>query len=118
MNHFGILGGNGIDLRQGELATTGNPLDLGIEGDGFFSIQTAQGTRYTRDGGFTRSSTGVLQTRQGEPVLDTTGNPITLPTGTVAVSPDGSVSVSTVGGKHDRGAGWGVYVRRCGGSEG
>ena len=98
VNHFGILGGNGLDLRQGELATTGNPLDLAVEGSGFFSIQTAQGARYTRDGGFTRSSTGVLQTRQGEPVLDTTGNPITIPTGSVSVSEDGTVSVSTAAG--------------------
>ena len=98
MNHFGILGGNGIDLRQGALATTGNPLDLAVQGEGFFAIQTAHGTRYTRDGGFTRSSDGVLQTREGESVLDTQGNPITVPTGTVAVSEDGTVSVSTAEG--------------------
>ena len=95
VNHFGILGGNGLDLRQGTLATTGNPLDLAVEGEGFFAVQTKQGTRYTRDGGFMRSSAGVLQTREGEAVLDGQGNPITVPTGTVSVSGDGTVSVST-----------------------
>jgi flagellar basal-body rod protein FlgF/flagellar basal-body rod protein FlgG len=98
VNSFGILGGNGLDLRQGQLATTGNPLDLAVEGEGFFAVQTSHGTRYTRDGGFTRSATGVLQTQQGEAVLDAQNNPITLPTGAVSVSADGSVAVSTAEG--------------------
>ena len=98
VNQFGILGGNGIDLRQGTLAMTGNPLDLAVQGQGFFAIQAANGTRYTRDGGFTRSSAGVLQTREGENVLDAGGNAITLPTGAITVSEDGTISVSTAEG--------------------
>ncbi len=95
VNDFGILGGNTLDLGQGNLASTGNPLDLAIQGDGFFAVQTPNGTRYTRDGAFTRSSTGILQTRAGEPVLDAKQQPITIPTGTIRISPDGSVSVAT-----------------------
>lgn len=95
VNDFGILGGNAIDLGQGEIVATGNPLDLAIQGDGFFAIKTANGIRYTRDGNFRRSSTGVLQTSLGEPVLDAKNQPITIPTGDVHISPDGSVSVST-----------------------
>jgi flagellar basal-body rod protein FlgF/flagellar basal-body rod protein FlgG len=52
----------------------------------------------TRHGAFSRSSTGVLQKAQGEPVLDTNQKPITIPTGSIYVSPDGSISVSTADG--------------------
>ncbi|MGH9597701.1 MAG: flagellar biosynthesis protein FlgG, partial [Edaphobacter sp.] len=41
---------------------------------------------------------GVLQTAQGEPILDSNQKPITIPTGTIYVSPDGSISVSTASG--------------------
>jgi flagellar basal-body rod protein FlgF/flagellar basal-body rod protein FlgG len=71
---------------------------LALEGQGFFAIQTSRGVRYTRDGAFSRSPTGVLQTAQGEPVLDANQKPITIPTGTIYVSPDGSISVSTADG--------------------
>jgi flagellar basal-body rod protein FlgF/flagellar basal-body rod protein FlgG len=98
VNGFGVLGGNRLDLGQGEIKATGNPLDLALEGQGFFAIQTSRGVRYTRDGAFSRSHTGVLQTVQGEPVLDDNQKPITIPTGTIYVSPDGSISVSTADG--------------------
>ena len=98
VNGFGVLGGNRLDLAQGELKATGNPLDLALEGQGFFAIQTSHGVRYTRNGAFSRSPTGVLQTAQGEPVLDAHQKPITIPTGSIYVAPDGSISVSTVGG--------------------
>jgi flagellar basal-body rod protein FlgF len=98
VNGFGVLGGNRLDLGQGEIKATGNPLDLAIQGSGFFAIQTSHGVRYTRDGAFSRSPTGVLQTTQGEPVLDANQKPITIPTGTIYVSPDGSLSVSTADG--------------------
>jgi len=99
VNSYGILGGSSIDLGQGTLTPTGNPLDLGLSGEGFFAIQTPQGIRYTRDGEFRRSSTGQLQTRSGEIVLDSKGAPITIPTGEVTVGADGTFSVNggTVG---------------------
>jgi len=98
INGFGVLGGNRLDLGQGELKATGNPLDLALEGQGFFAIQTSNGVRYTRDGAFSRSPKGVLQTSQAEPVLDASLKPITIPTGNVYVAPDGSISVSTPDG--------------------
>ncbi|MEO6804983.1 MAG: flagellar hook basal-body protein [Edaphobacter sp.] len=98
VNGFGVLGGNRLDLGQGEIKATGNPLDLALEGQGFFAMQTSNGIRYTRDGAFSRSPTGVLQTAQGEPILDSNQKPITIPTGTIYVSPDGSISVSTGSG--------------------
>src|ERR1700749_3244398 len=98
VNGFGVLGGNRLDLGQGEIKATGNPLDLALEGQGFFAIQTSNGIRYTRDGAFSRPFSGALQTAQGEPVLDANQKPITIPTGSVYVSPDGSISVSTADG--------------------
>jgi flagellar basal-body rod protein FlgF len=98
VNGFGVLGGNRLDLGQGQLQATGNPLDLALEGQGFFAIQTSNGIKYTRDGAFSRSPTGVLETSQGEPVLDANNKSITIPTGTIHVSPDGNISVSTVDG--------------------
>ena len=98
VNGFGVLGGSTADLGQGPMQTTTNPLDLAMNGAGFFAIQTAQGVRYTRDGSFTRGADGTLQTGAGEAVLDTTGKPIVLPSGAVEVSPDGTVSVTTAAG--------------------
>jgi flagellar basal-body rod protein FlgF len=98
VNNFGVLGGNLIDLGQGALASTGNPLDLALTGEGFFAIQSPQGVQYTRNGAFTRSQAGILETANGEPVLDITGQPITVPTGAVVVAADGSLSVTTAEG--------------------
>jgi len=98
VNNFGILGGNALDLGQGQIAATGNPLDLAIQRQGFFAIKTSNGVRYTRDGAFQRSPTGVLETAQGEPVLDAKQQQITVPSGDIHISPDGSVSVSTPNG--------------------
>ena len=93
INGFGVLGGSAIDLGQGAVVPTGNPLDLALSGQGFFAIQTANGVRYTRDGSFVKSSDGQIQTQQGEPVLDAQMQPITLPNGAVQVSGDGTISV-------------------------
>jgi flagellar basal-body rod protein FlgF len=98
VNDYGILGGNMIDQGQGAVTATGNPLDLALNGPGFFAIQAKTGVQYTRDGGFTRSDTGVLQTAQGEPVLDNNGQPITIPTGTISIAADGNISVTTPDG--------------------
>jgi flagellar basal-body rod protein FlgF len=94
VNAFGILGGSRLDFGQGALTPTGNPLDLAIEGDGFFAIQTQQGIRYTRDGQLQRAQDGTLTTQSGEPLLDGKKQPIRLPAGSIAVGSDGAVSVN------------------------
>lgn len=94
VNDFGVLGGNHLDLGQGALAPTGNPLDAAIEGEGFFAIQAKQGVRYTRDGSFARAADGTLTTTHGEPVLNTAGKPIRIPAGEVSIGMDGVVSVA------------------------
>jgi flagellar basal-body rod protein FlgF len=94
VNNYGLLGGDQLSLAQGALEQTGNPLDLAIEGQGFFEILTANGPRFTRDGGFHRARSGQLVTEAGEPVLSAAGQPIPLPPGEVTVGGDGTISVA------------------------
>ncbi|ADW69385.1 flagellar hook-basal body protein [Granulicella tundricola] len=98
INSYGVLGGSSADQSQGPMVTTSNPLDVAINGTGFFAIRTAHGVRYTRDGAFTLSAQGQLQTGAGEPVLNTAMAPITLPSGEVQISGDGTVAVQTAAG--------------------
>ncbi len=93
VNNYGLLGGDRLSMTQGALQQTGNPLDLAIEGQGFFEVQTANGLRFTRDGSFHRTRNGQLVTAAGEPVLSATGQPIPVPPGEVTVGADGAVSV-------------------------
>jgi flagellar basal-body rod protein FlgF len=94
VNNFGVLGGNQLDLGQGVLTATGNPLDVAIEGQGFFAIQTKMGIRYTRDGSFQRTRDGLLVTAEGQPVLDAKNQPIRIPTGDIIIGSDGAISVN------------------------
>lgn len=99
VNDFNVLEGSHLDLSPGNLETTGNPLDFAIEGNGFFAVQSKQGTLYTRDGGFQLSPNGSLTTSAGQAVLGEQG-PITLPTGPLSISGDGTISVNgAVSGK-------------------
>jgi flagellar basal-body rod protein FlgF len=92
VNNFGVLSGSRLDLTPGSLVPTGNPLDVGVAGSGFFAVQSAQGTLYTRDGSFHLTPAGELVTSQGNAVLGEQG-PVTLPAGKVAISADGTISV-------------------------
>jgi len=92
VNDFGVLNGSRIDLASGSLTSTGNPLDLAVAGQGFFAVQSTQGTLYTRNGGFHRTPDGLLVNAEGDAVLGEQG-PISLPNGVVSVSRDGTVSV-------------------------
>jgi flagellar basal body rod protein FlgG len=80
------------DLSAGDLKPTYSPLDLAVDGDGLFAIQTARGVRYTRNGNFRLSPAGTLTAADGSPVRSQTGLPITLD-GSVPVEilPDGTV---------------------------
>ncbi|MGD0434442.1 MAG: flagellar basal-body rod protein FlgG [Acetobacteraceae bacterium] len=56
-------------LTQGSLTETDNPLDLAVNGRGYFGVQLPSGvTAYTRDGSFSMSSTGQIVSAQGYPV--------------------------------------------------
>lgn len=65
----------------GTVEDTGNPFDLSIGGEGYFAIETAAGTRYTRNGSFRTDGNGQLVTASGEIVLGTDGNPIDVTAG-------------------------------------
>lgn len=89
------------NFSQGGLDQTSNTYDLALDGDGFFTIQTAQGNRYTRDGRFTVDSQNRLVTKAGDPVVDAGGSGITLdPTASPpSISKDGVVSQTDSHGK-------------------
>lgn len=80
-----------MDFSQGTLRVTGNTLDMGIEGNGFFTIQTKKGTAYTRNGNFLLNKNNELITTSGEDVLGETGNKIVIPQGKIMISEDGSI---------------------------
>ena len=95
VNNYGLLGGDRLNMGQGAIEQTGNPLDMAIEGEGFFQVQSPTGQlRYTRDGGFHRTPGGLLAAASGEAVLSPAGQPIALPPGQVTVGSDGVVSVA------------------------
>lgn len=91
INNFGVLSGTDLDQSQGALQKTGNDLDLAIQGPGYFEVQTANGTEYTRDGGFQVSSKGQLVTATGDAVMGEHGT-ITMLPGPVSISTDGTIS--------------------------
>lgn len=85
------FGGRKLDMRDGALAGTGRPLDLALDGTGFFVVSTPSGDRYTRNGHFTLNAEGQLVTEEGF-LVKGTGGPITVGTnGEVRVDPDGTV---------------------------
>jgi flagellar basal-body rod protein FlgF/flagellar basal-body rod protein FlgG len=91
INNYGLLSGTSLDKNQGALQKTGNDLDMGIEGPGYFVVQTANGPMYTRNGAFQVSSKGQLVTQTGDAVMGDKGV-ISMAPGAVSVSPDGTIS--------------------------
>lgn len=82
------------DFGQGAMNKTGASLDMAIEGEGFFQIQTPSGPRFTRDGRFTTDPTGRLVSQQGYPVMSDGGGEIVIDAekGQVSVGADGTMS--------------------------
>jgi flagellar basal-body rod protein FlgF len=70
--------GEVTDFTAQPVKDTGEPLDFAIVGDGFFALQTANGTRYTRNGQFSADAQGRLVTADGDPVLGRNGRPVTI----------------------------------------
>jgi flagellar basal-body rod protein FlgF len=82
------------DLSAGAMVTTGKPTDLALQEGQFFTIQTQNGDRYTRNGAFVIDSNGVLTTTEGNTVSAAGGGQITFaPEDTdIAIARDGTVS--------------------------
>jgi flagellar basal body rod protein FlgG len=82
-----------LDLQEGPLEVTGDPLDLALVGEGFFAVSTEEGERYTRAGDFVMGPDGTVQTRSGAR-LETESGPLVLSSPEdLQVRPEGSVLV-------------------------
>ncbi len=81
-----------LDLSQGQLKQTHRPLDLAIEGNGYFVIQTKNEQLLTRSGHFFLDTAGKLIDRNGNAVLSDQNKPILLdPAKDFTVAPDGAI---------------------------
>jgi flagellar hook protein FlgE len=63
------IGSTETDFAQGSINETGNATDVALNGNGFFVVQNGGTTEYTRDGNFSLSSTGSLETQSGDQVM-------------------------------------------------
>ncbi|HEX7390214.1 MAG TPA: flagellar hook-basal body complex protein [Acidiphilium sp.] len=84
------------DSRPGPIRHTGNPLDLAIASRGYFTVQTPNGPRLTRDGKFGLLPDGTIADAAGNPLLDTGGQKITVPpqSGALTIAADGTISTT------------------------
>ena len=85
-----VTGATRMDTSKGTIDPTGRDLDVAIEGDGFFAVDTKDGTEYTRNGHFNRAIDGTLVTSDGATVQGVDG-PITLGKGDARIDKDGKV---------------------------
>ncbi|MBF0146840.1 MAG: flagellar basal-body rod protein FlgF [Magnetococcales bacterium] len=79
-------------VNQGALQLTSNPLDVAIEGDGFFVVNTPQGRRYTRDGAFEVNSFGELVNKDGFQVFGDNEGPLVIGSDPISIAKDGTIS--------------------------
>jgi flagellar basal-body rod protein FlgF len=83
-----------LDLAQGPVQQTGNPLDIAVSDNAFLTVQTPRGERYTRNGALQINSAGQLVTSEGLQVLGQNGPIVFQPNDrNVAISTDGTISV-------------------------
>lgn len=87
--------GVSVDFTKGSLQHTGNSLDMAIEGKGFFTIETEQGLRFTRNGRFLLSAEGELITSGGGKLMGT-GGPIVLSKrgSDIEIDADGNIKIN------------------------
>jgi flagellar basal-body rod protein FlgF/flagellar basal-body rod protein FlgG len=84
------------DFSPGPMQPADGPLNMAINGDGFFRLAGPEGTLYTRRGDFTMDAYGLLTSSSGLPVLDTQGAQINIPDidgGKIAVGDDGMIYI-------------------------
>lgn len=86
------IAGRFTSFMQGPMVKTGNDLDFALSSPGFFAVESEDGTRYTRNGGFSMNANGELVTLTGNRVLDDGGSPIQLRgQGSVQIMDDGGL---------------------------
>ena len=89
---FVIDAGTGLDLADGAVQETGNPLHIALRGDGFLAVETEGGERYTRNGALQLDAQGRLVTSDGFPVMGVDGPIVLQPEDIdVSIAPDGLV---------------------------
>ncbi|GBD43150.1 Flagellar basal-body rod protein FlgG [bacterium HR40] len=86
--------GRRVDLSEGALESTGNPLDFAISGPGFFTFGTPEGPAYGRNGHLRLTPEGTLVGASGAPLVDENGAAVVIPAGSrdVHLAPDGTLS--------------------------
>ena len=84
---FVVVDGTHTDFRQGNLRVTQGPLDLALDGPGFFEVSTPSGLRYTRQGSFKVAMDGRLVTTEGYPVLASQPGGLAVASSATAVQP-------------------------------
>src|ERR1044072_6313225 len=83
-----------LDLSQGPVQQTGNPLDIAICGNAFLAVQTPRGERYTRNGALQLNSQGQLVTSEGLQVIGQNGPIVFQPNDRdISIGLDGTISV-------------------------
>jgi flagellar basal-body rod protein FlgF len=94
--NFALDGGVARDFSQGGLKQTGSPLDVAIQGEGFFRVSTPAGERYSRDGRLSMDSQGRLVNQSGHPIQGDSGDITVDPAkGLVKIAADGTISQGT-----------------------
>ena len=88
------VGGIATINRQGSLRATRNSLDVALVGEGWITVDSPGGRRYTRDGQLQADASGRLVAADGSPVVGTGGRPIFIDpqAGSVEIAADGTVS--------------------------
>lgn len=91
---MGRLGAHFSEFTHGELRQTSGELDVAIDGEGFFMVESPGGERLTRAGHFQANAEGILVTPDGMPVLDQAGGQIQIPQeiNRLAIGGDGTIS--------------------------
>ncbi len=97
---YGMVEGQGVDLRPGDIHRTGRALDIAIKGEGWIAVQAADGGEaYTRAGDLRINSVGILTTGNGHPVLGE-GGPIAIPPHqSLDIGADGTITIRPLGDK-------------------
>ncbi|WP_457572996.1 flagellar basal-body rod protein FlgF [Desulfolithobacter sp.] len=97
--NFTRIGRIGTDFSPGAIRQTGNPLDLAIEGEGFFMVRDQNTTYLTRQGHFLVDQEGFIKTPAGHNLLDDGGGPVQISEysgKSVIIDNDGNISVDGV----------------------
>ncbi len=82
------------DFSEGVFKQTDGTLDVALNGPGYFSISTAEGTRYTRNGNFRLDTQNRLVNQKGQPVLDEQNQPIVIDASGADIAIDGNGNVT------------------------